>query len=128
MNYAVGLLVNDVEVPFKKVLDFAKDKDPRLLEALSKVESLKIEALDTSGYGPSTLQAAFWLLLNSQSFEGGLIRAASLGGAAPDAVAALAGALLGAKYGRNAIPDRWSAALIGRDRIEVLASRLYELI
>jgi ADP-ribosyl-[dinitrogen reductase] hydrolase len=127
VNYAVGLLVQDDGNVFKKVLEFAKDKDSRLLEALSRVEALKLENLDTSGYAPSTLQAAFWLLLNSQSFEGGLIRAANLGGPEPDAVAALAGALLGAKFGRNSIPDRWSSALIGRDRIEVLATRLYEL-
>ncbi|MEW6733696.1 MAG: ADP-ribosylglycohydrolase family protein [Acidobacteriota bacterium] len=127
VNYAISLLVRDEPKIFDKVFEFAHDKNRELVEALVKVQELKIENLNTSDYAPTTLQAAFWILLNSQSLEGGLIRAANLGGAAPNAVAALAGAMLGAKFGRVAIPDSWLYKLIGRDRVEVLASRLYEL-
>jgi ADP-ribosyl-[dinitrogen reductase] hydrolase len=126
VNYTISLLARGEANPFAKVLEFARDKDARILDALNKVQQIKLEDLDTSGYAPATLQAAFWLLLNSQSFEGGILRAASLGGANPDAVAALAGAFLGAKFGRHALPERWVLQLIGHDRIEVLASRLFE--
>lgn len=127
VNYALSLLTKGEENVFKQVLDFTKDRDPRVLQALSKVESMKFEEIDTSGYCLATLQGAFWFLLNYRSFEDGISKAASLGGQAPDSVAALAGAFLGARYGRVDIPERWLVHLKGRDRIEVLASRLYEL-
>jgi ADP-ribosyl-[dinitrogen reductase] hydrolase len=126
-NYTVSLLIGGEKNPLAKVREFARDKDERLQEALSKVEQMKFEDLDTSGYAPSTLQAAFWFLLNSPSFESGLIQAATLGGNAPDAVGALTGAFLGAKFGRHAISEHWIFQLIGHDRIDVLASRLQEL-
>lgn len=127
VNYIVSLLLKGETNPLSKVKDFARDKDERLLEAISKVDQLKFEDLDTSGYAPTTLQAALWFLVNSKSLESGLMQVATLGGESPDAVGALTGAFLGAKFGRSAISERWIFQLIGNDRIDVLSSRLYEL-
>ncbi|MBI4854482.1 MAG: ADP-ribosylglycohydrolase family protein [Acidobacteria bacterium] len=127
VNYTIKLLLDDEKNVLKKVQAFAHDKDDRLQEALSKVEGMKFEDIDTSGYAPSTLQAAFYFLLNSESLESGLKQASTLGGESPDAIGALAGAFLGAKFGRKAISEVWIYQLIGNDRIDVLASRLQEL-
>lgn len=127
VNYTLTLLLEEEKDVLAKVREFAKDRDDRLQEALSKVETMKFDDLDSSGYAPSTLQAAFWFLLNSESFEEGLKKAATLGGESPDAVGALVGAFLGMKFGRKAISEEWIFRLIGNDRIDVLASRLYEL-
>lgn len=127
VNYTINLLLKDEPNPWPKVLEFARDKDERLMGALQEVSTLKYEDIDTSGYAPKTLQGAFWFLLNSKSYEEGIIKAASLGGDYPDAIGALAGAFLGAKFGRFEIPERWVIHLRGQDRIDVLASRLYEL-
>ncbi len=127
VNYTLSLIVAGEKNPLAKVQDFARDKDDRLQKALSKVKEMKFEDLDTTGYAPSTLQAAFWFLLNSESLESGLKQVATLGGESPDAVGALTGAFLGAKFGRQAISEQWIFQLTGNDRIDVLASRLYEL-
>ena len=44
-----------------------------------------------------------------------------------DTNAAVAGAVLGARYGTSAIPDRWLECVPGRDRIEGLADALIAL-
>lgn len=127
VNYTISLLVQGEANPLAKVREFARDKDERLQSALSKVDQMKFEDLDSSGYAPATLQAAFWFLLNSKSFESGLMQVATLGGESPDAVGALTGAFLGAKFGRHSISEQWIFHLMGHERIDVLASRLYEL-
>lgn len=127
VNYTISLLLKDEKDILEKVQEFARDKDERLQEALSKVEGMKFEDIDTSGYAPSTLQGALYMLLNSESLESGLKQVATLGGNSPDSVGALTGAFLGAKFGRKAISEVWIFQLIGNDRIDVLASRLEEL-
>lgn len=128
VNYALGLLVKGEDKIVNKVVEFANQNklDKRVIEALEKSTSLTIDNLDTSGYCLGTLSAALWVLQNSKAFDEGIILAANLGGEAPDSVGALAGAFLGARYGRLAVPDRWVYHLVGTDRIEVLASRLSE--
>jgi len=50
----------------------------------------------------------------------------SLGGDT-DTIGAMAGAITGAYYGREAIPGRWLAELEDRKYIEQLAVRLWEI-
>lgn len=126
-NYAVGQLALGEADVYELSLEFARKHASLYVEPLERVAGMKFENLDPSGHSVSTVQGAFWFLLNSDSFEDAITRAASLGGERPDSISALAGAFLGAAYGRSGIPERWIYQLVGRDRIEVLASRLYEL-
>ncbi len=57
------------------------------------------------------LQSAFFQLLRASSLEAALIETVSAGGDT-DTNGAIAGALLGAVHGREAIPQRWRAALL----------------
>ncbi len=68
--------------------------------------------LQNSGWVRHTLESALWALLNTRSFEEALIQAANLGADA-DTAAAVTGALAGACYGLQAIPERWRLALRG---------------
>ena len=52
------------------------------------------------------LQNAFWQLLHAESLEQGIVSTVMSGGDT-DTNAAIAGALLGAVYGRNGIPLQW---------------------
>ena len=52
-----------------------------------------------------------------------MIRAVNLGHDA-DTVGAVAGQLAGARYGADAIPQRWLEALLRRDEIEQQTARL----
>lgn len=58
------------------------------------------------GWVPIALQNAFWQLLHAGSLEQGVVSTVMSGGDT-DTNAAIAGALLGAVYGRNAIPLQW---------------------
>ncbi|MCS6884068.1 MAG: ADP-ribosylglycohydrolase family protein [Acidobacteriota bacterium] len=125
--YAVTRLALGEPDVYGKSLAFAAEHAPIYKEPLAAVPQMRYDDLQPSGYSIATVQSAFWFLLNSDSFENAVCRAAALGGKRPDAIAALTGAFFGAAYGRSGIPERWIYQVVGRDRIEVLASRLYEL-
>jgi ADP-ribosylglycohydrolase/fructose-1,6-bisphosphatase/inositol monophosphatase family enzyme len=57
------------------------------------------------------LQNAFWQLLHAANLEEGVVDTVMRGGDT-DTNAAIAGALLGAVHGRDAVPRRWQAALL----------------
>ena len=78
------------------------------------------------GAAELTLHVALWALTTSKDFRDGVTKAVSIGGDT-DTYAAVAGALLGAHYGYEAIPPEWRDALIGRDVMVRLATELYEL-
>jgi ADP-ribosylglycohydrolase len=59
----------------------------------------------------TALQNAFFHLRNTASVEAALIATVGAGGDT-DTNAAIAGALLGAAYGRDAFPSRWTYAVL----------------
>lgn len=72
------------------------------------------EQIRSSGYVINTLEAAFWSVWHTDSFEDAVLLAANLGDDA-DSVAATAGQLAGALCGAGGIPSRW------RDRLAWLS-------
>lgn len=68
--------------------------------------------LVNSGWVRHTLESAVWGLLTAFSFEETVVRVANLGNDA-DTAACVAGALAGAAYGVEAIPQAWLAVLHG---------------
>jgi ADP-ribosyl-[dinitrogen reductase] hydrolase len=75
------------------------------------------------GFVLTTLRVAFWATSGAESFEEAVVTAANLGGDA-DTNAAVTGALAGARFGAEAIPQRWLEPLHRRDHIGGLAMRL----
>ena len=57
------------------------------------------------------LHNAFWQLLNADSLESGIVDTVMLGGDT-DTTAAICGALMGAVYGREAMPDQWTDSVL----------------
>ncbi len=86
---------------------------------VARADGLPLSALDTSGYTLATAQVGAWALLHAETLEAGLIVVTNQGGDA-DTTGAVAGALLGAKFGANAIPTRWLGALLCRAELEAL--------
>jgi ADP-ribosyl-[dinitrogen reductase] hydrolase len=78
------------------------------------------------GAAALTLHIAYWSLLTTRDFREGLTKIAALGGDT-DTYGAVAGGLLGAYYGIEGIPQEWRDALIGRERMESWADRLFEI-
>ncbi|MDO8408068.1 MAG: ADP-ribosylglycohydrolase family protein [bacterium] len=73
-----------------------------------------------------TLNVACWVLANSSDFREGLTKAVAIGGDT-DTYAAVAGALLGAHYGYEGIPEEWCTVLLGHDKMVELAENLYRI-
>lgn len=78
-----------------------------------------------SGYVVSSLRAALWCFLHTESYREAILRAVNLGDDA-DTTAAVCGAISGAYYGVEGIPRDWLAKLAKREYIEDTAIQLYE--
>ena len=78
------------------------------------------------GHTVLTLQAGLWAATTPLNFEDALVALVNAGGDA-DTNGALAGAVLGARYGASAIPLRWTAYVAQKDRLANLGDRLARL-
>ena len=83
------------------------------------------DEIRASGYVAHSLEASLWCVGRTGSFEDAVILAANLGEDA-DTTAAITGQLAGALYGMSGIPESWLAKLAWRERIEGMASTLFE--
>jgi len=72
-----------------------------------------------------SLEAAFWCIYHTDTFEDALILAINLSGDA-DTIGAITGQLAGAIYGSSMIPMRWYEGLQKADKIIDCAKRLME--
>ena len=105
------------------------DRAPKILrDALHRVprekqEDLPIAVPGEFGYVVHCVEIAFWFATHDRSLEDSLIYLANAGGDT-DTNAAVAGALLGARYGESAIPPRWTNLIAGATGVRGLADRL----
>jgi ADP-ribosyl-[dinitrogen reductase] hydrolase len=76
-----------------------------------------------TGHVVSSLEAALWCFLRTDTFKDAVLRAVNLGDDA-DTTGAVCGQLAGAYYGASGIPEAWLDRLAMRDVIEGLADRL----
>lgn len=100
------------------------DKD--MVKALKAVNDISYDDLLANGQAIQLTQAAYWLTLNAIDFEEGLVRAVNLGDDSAT-LGAVAGALLGARFGEQAIPERWTSSIQKRADIEKIADKLCRL-
>jgi ADP-ribosyl-[dinitrogen reductase] hydrolase len=97
-----------------------------LERALARPPSaLKVDG-ENQGFVLVTLELAFSAVSHANNFEEALIEVVSKGGDA-DTNAAVAGALLGARFGRNQIPERWTKATLAVPRLNDLGEKLHKL-
>lgn len=74
------------------------------------------------GYVMHSLEAALWCALREPTFEDAVLAAVNLGGDT-DTTACVAGGLLGALHGYEAIPPEWIAALPRREDVDALLDK-----
>ncbi|TNF28501.1 MAG: hypothetical protein EP319_08895 [Deltaproteobacteria bacterium] len=109
----LGLSKNEV---YERALKRAEYLNKELFEYLKTIPDLEWENLPTSGWVKHTLGAAYWALLQSDNFEEGVVLIANKGNDS-DTCGCVTGALLGASYGVEAIPERWLVNLEYREEI-----------
>lgn len=83
------------------------------------------EEIRGTGYVVTSLEAALWCFLHTDSYSDAVLCAANLGDDA-DTTAAICGQIAGAAYGVDSIPNRWLAQLAKGRVIEGIAKQLFE--
>lgn len=84
--------------------------------------ALPEDGIKSGGYVVSTLEAAFWCFLNTDSYADCVLKAVNLGGDT-DTTAAVAGSVAGAYYGMDGIPAEWLECIARREWIAELIDR-----
>lgn len=97
------------------------------LESLDLDQGLAAGEPNRIGFTYTALEAGLWAVAQSASFEDGLLRVIEEGGDA-DSNGAVAGALLGARYGFSAIPSRWVEGLVFGGELMTRVEQLLQLV
>lgn len=102
---------------------FSNEVKDRYVRILKKdISKYEMDDIKSSGYVVDTLEATFWTLLTTDSYDNAVIKAINLG-EDTDTVGACVGALAGIYYGLDSINDAWKKDLIKYDYIEVLCNK-----
>jgi ADP-ribosyl-[dinitrogen reductase] hydrolase len=126
MNYFIrGAHHSDVYGAWQVALATSK-WEQTTFEAVFRSFSLPWSQWSNSGYTIGTLDSALAACFEVSSFESGLTACVNVGNDS-DSAGAVAGALLGARFGYNAIPDRWKKKLIKHDELVTLGNALIDV-
>ncbi len=108
----------------ESVLDLPRERAlAALVEEANRHGAEPVCKRPTMGFPPACIPTCFYLLLTTDSFEEAAVEVVNMGGDA-DSAGAILGALAGAHYGADAIPERWLARLQNREAIDSRASPL----
>ena len=128
LNTAIALLLKGVTPSVKELAEAAvADGAPAevrdwMMAVGDDIGDLPLDK-ELIGHTLLCLQAGIWAVQTPLSFEDALAPVVSAGGDT-DTNGAVAGAVLGARYGASAIPQRWLDCLPQRERLESLADDL----
>ena len=89
--------------------------------------SFSIDKISSSGYIVSTLEAALWVILHTDSFEQAIIGSINLGNDT-DTVGAITGSMAGILYGYSSIPQKWIDSLEGKDSLNSYLSSFIHMM
>ncbi|MDX2035817.1 MAG: ADP-ribosylglycohydrolase family protein [Isosphaeraceae bacterium] len=108
----------------ESLLDLSRDKALcAIAEQANRHGAEPICRKPTMGFPPACIPACIYHLLTSENFEESIIDLVNLGGDA-DSTGAILGAMSGAHFGLEAIPERLLLALQNRDGIDLRAQAL----
>lgn len=127
-----SLVYDESPINYYQIVDIGRKYDRRIEEYIDmainndNIETLDLQNWDSVGYTLKTLAAGLWAYWHAQSFEDGLLTVVRAGGDA-DTNAAVACAILGAKFGFDAIPSEYVDGLIYRVQLEEVIEGLMEI-
>lgn len=128
-----SLIYNCVGLPYHEMIDIAMKYDKRITEYIDlayfslDITDLDLQEENSVGYTLKCLSAALWTYWHAKSFTEGLLTVVRAGGDA-DTNAAVACAVLGAKYGYVAIPNEYKEGLIYRDQLDSVIEGLMYMV
>ena len=126
-----SLVYSNEKLSYHQIVDIGERYDSRIREYIdlslnTDIRALELQDWDSVGYTLKTLSAGLWAYWNAKSFEDGLLSVVWAGGDA-DTNAAVACAILGAKYGFSSIPDEYVNGLIYREQLEEVVNGMIGL-
>jgi ADP-ribosyl-[dinitrogen reductase] hydrolase len=125
LNCTIAGYLRGDDDPLGEALDHVqRDAPEELVQTLRLVpEHVSDGQLQTTGYVVHTLQTALYDALTAESAEEAIVSAVNRGGDT-DTVGAVTGAIAGARFGADALPDRWLEAVQYREDLKLLAEAL----
>jgi len=108
LSRTLAALLTGEDEPLKEALDaVAADAPDELVDALESVlDRVEPEELQSSGYVVHTLQSALYHGLTASTAREAIVDAVNMG-RDTDTVGAVTGAVAGARFGADALPDSW---------------------
>ena len=131
INLAVAAAVNGRAISIAEIAGALERNDvgPHTLHAVRAVSGRGLEHLRLDGtaigFTLKAMQVGLWCLEHASDFEEPLVAVIQAGGDT-DTNGAVAGAVLGALHGADAIPERWIAKIPRAVHLVSLADRLLE--
>ncbi|MDH8702629.1 ADP-ribosylglycohydrolase [Dysgonomonadaceae bacterium PH5-43] len=121
ITYIIHRHITNQEILKSDILCIANEYDSRIVEYVelayqNNIEALELDEQGKIGYTLKTMSAALWSYNYSTDFYSGLRTIIEQGGDA-DTNGAVAGALLGLKFGFNSIPAHLIDNLIGKETL-----------
>jgi ADP-ribosyl-[dinitrogen reductase] hydrolase len=129
-NSALALVLSGAEPDLASLASLVEEAGgPReVADGIRDADGCRLEQLELDGpamgYTIKAMQVGLWALQQRDNFEGALASAIEAGGDT-DTNGAVAGAMLGARFGASRIPERWTKRLRDPARLASLADALW---
>ena len=127
-----SLVWQDAELSFEELLQIGNKYDSRIKPYLERarnglLEDFELDDEQTMGYTLKTMGCGIWCLYHVTSFKEGMLKVVNAGGDA-DTNAAVACAVLGAKYGKRGIPEYYIQNLHRKDEYEGMVRQMTNIL
>ena len=127
-----AFVFEDRILDYEDVIGIAKQYDERIVPFIDLayhegLDSLCLDDEKSMGYTLRTLGAALWAYWHATSYREGTLKIVLSGGDA-DTNAAVAGAILGAKFGIDQIPEEWRKGLLYASMLHNKVQDLYAML
>lgn len=125
------LIWHDEQLSYSQIITIGNKYDKSIAEYIDKayyngIESLELDEPSSIGYTLKALGSALWCLFHANDFEEGLLRVVNEGGDA-DTNAAVACAMLGAKFGYTSIPQKYTDGLTRKSDLMCITNYLMQI-
>lgn len=130
-NLIHALVYAEQQPTYQDIVGMSLNYDARISEYIRKAyfetDINNLMDYDSMGYTLVTLSVALWAYWHAASFEDGLLAVVNAGGDA-DTNAAVACAILGAKFGFSSIPKEYIEGLVYKEQLEKVFEELAKII
>mgnify|MGYP003083069693 FL=1 len=125
------LIWHDEQLSYSQIMTIGNKYDKSIAEYIDKayyngIESLELDEPSSIGYTLKALGSALWCLFHANDFEEGLLKVVNEGGDA-DTNAAVACAMLGAKFGYTSIPQKYTDGLTRKSDLMRITNYLMQI-